>query len=115
MPVVVACFCMCCNVSLLLNGVCLCLLLFELVVVCCMLEVFAVYWRCLLLLEVLIVVYRILFLRLVAECGCLLLFNVVDYAGFVECCVVVGCGLLLLWCVLCCDLVSLFGVGVLVC
>ena len=55
--------------------------------------------RCLLLLEVLIVVNRMWFLRVVAECGCLLLFNVVVcavcvflfFCFFVFVCVVVCC------------------------
>ena len=47
------------------------------------------------LLEVLVVVYRILYLYVVAECGCLLLCNDAVYAGFVVCCV-------LLFVVICC-------------
>ena len=43
----------------------------------------------------LIVVNRILFLRVVAECGCMLLSNVVVYAWLVACCV-------LLFVVVCC-------------
>ena len=58
-------------------------MLLVLVVVCCVLEVFAVWLRCLLLLEVLIVVYRMRFLHVVAECGCVLLCNDVVCARFV--------------------------------
>ena len=54
------------------------------------------------MLEVLIVVYILSFQRVVAECGCSLLFSVVVYAGFVVCCVLL-CVVVCCWCGALCD------------
>ena len=67
------------------------------------------------MLEVLSVVYRILFLRVVAECGPLLLYKVVVYAGCVVCCVLL-CVVVCCCCgARCAVTFPLFDVGVLVC
>ena len=68
-----------------------------------------------LLLEVLFVVYCVLLPRVVAECGCVLMFHVVVYAGLVVCCVLL-CVVVCCCCgVLCVVTFPLFDIGVLVC